>query len=249
VTDERDAGVAGDDGAGASEPRPARAARPAGFGPRAVELFMDYHCPYSHRATAWLDGLPADLVTVSHRLFALEQVNRDPTATAWRLWEQPLDYVHYRERQDRRPLAAFLATAILEATEPPEVVTRFRLGVYAARFEQGGDIADLDVLDGVALAAGVARGRLGEGLADPTQAAAARQRIADDWAGSRAEYATFGVPTLRIDGGVPFYLRLAGPVDPASGAAFLTAILDFRAAAPGVLELKVPERVAESGGA
>ena len=225
-----------------------RASGSAG-GPHAVELFMDYHCPYSHRVTALLAGLPGDLVTVRHRLFGLEQVNRDPTATDWRLWEQPLDYVHYRERQDRRPLAAFLATAILEASEPPDVMTRFRLGVYATRFEHGGDIADLDVLDAIAVAAGVARDRLRDALADPAEEGAARQRLADDWAAARAEYAIFGVPTLRVDGGTPFYLRLAGPVDADAGPDFLAALLGFREAAPGVLELKVPARLEVAGGA
>jgi len=212
-------------------------------GQHAVELFMDYHCPYSYRATAWLDGLDGDRVVVRHRLFGLEQVNRDATATEWRLWEQPLDYAHYRERQDRRPLAAFLSTAIVEATETVEAAGRFRLGVYAARFEQAADISDLDVLEAIASAAGVGRGRVSEALADPATERAARQRIADDWAAARTDYATFGVPTLRIDGAAPFYLRLSRPVEPPAGPAFLDALLAFRAAAPDVLELKLPDPV------
>ena len=211
--------------------------------PRAIELFMDYHCPYSYRATAWLDGLAPDRVVVRHRLFGLEQVNRDASASEWRLWEQPLDYAHYRERQDRRPLAPFLATAIVEATETAEIAGRFRLGVYAARFEQRADISDLDVLEAIAAAAGMARGQLAERFDHPALDRDARGRIAEDWAAARAEYAVFGVPTLRIEDGAPFYLRLAAPVEAGAGAAFLDALLAFRAAAPDVLELKLPERV------
>lgn len=46
---------------------------------------MDYHCLDSHRAVAWLDDLGPKMVDVHYRFFALEQVNRDPDATAWRI--------------------------------------------------------------------------------------------------------------------------------------------------------------------
>jgi hypothetical protein len=204
---------------------------------------MDYHCPYSDRAVRWLDGLGPARVRVRHRFFGLEQVNRDPTASEWRLWEQPLDYQHYRERQDRRPLAAFLATAVIEASEPEDVQRRFRRAVYAVRFEQAGDISDVDVLEGVAEAAGAQPGRIRDGLDDPEQDVAGRRRIADDWAHARAEYETFGVPTLRFGDERPFYLRLARPIADGGEAAFLDALLAFRSAAPDVLEVKLPDPV------
>jgi predicted DsbA family dithiol-disulfide isomerase len=213
------------------------------LGPLEVELFMDYHCPYSHRVVAWLDALGPDRVAVRHRLFALEQVNRDAAAAEWRLWEQPLDYVHYQERQHRRPLAAFLATAIVDAEELPGVARRFRAGVYAARFDERLDITDPAILDRIAAAAGADSNRVRAGLADARAVALARQRIAGDWAAARTGYAIFGVPTLRIGDDRPFYLRLARPVAPADGPGFLDALLAFRAAAPDVLELKLPEPV------
>jgi len=213
------------------------------LGPLEIELFMDYHCPYSHRVVAWLDALGPGRVAVRHRLFALEQVNRDATATEWRLWEQPLDYVHYEERQYRRPLAAFLATAIVDALGLPGVARRFRAGVYAARFDERLDIADPAVLDRVASAAGAAPNRVIAGFQNADAMAAARRRIADDWTAARTGYAVFGVPTLRIGESRPFYLRLAHPVVPADGPGFLDALLVFRAAAPDVLELKLPEPV------
>jgi hypothetical protein len=86
-------------------------------GPVEVDVFYDFHCPYCFRAVEWLAALGPDVVQPTFRLFALEQVNRDPEAREWRLWEQPLDYEHYRGRQDRRPLAAFLAMTHVEATE------------------------------------------------------------------------------------------------------------------------------------
>lgn len=202
---------------------------------------MDYHCPYSWRVVRWLDDLGPEQVAVRHRLFALEQVNRDATAGTWRLWEQPLDYIHYRERQDRRPLAAFLATAIIEVAEPLDVVRRFRRGVYAARIDERADISDIGVLEAAAAAAGAGPNRVRDGLADPGTVAAARARIAGDWAAARADFAIFGVPTLRIGPARPFYLRLARQVEPAAGGDLLRALVAFRAAAPDVLELKLPE--------
>ena len=202
---------------------------------------MDYHCPYSYRVAGWLDDLGPGHVAVRHRLVGLEQFNRDATAAEWRLWEQPLDYVHYRERQNRRPLAAFLATAIIDAAEAAEVARRFRRGVYEARFGERADITDPAVLDRVAVAAGAMQHRVRDGLAEPRIVAAARRRVAEDWAAARTDYAIFGVPTLRIGTARPFYLRLAGAMDPADGQRFLDALLAFRAAAPEVLELKLPE--------
>ena len=211
--------------------------------PLRVEIWMDYHCPYSHRVVAWLDDLGPTIVDVHYRFFALEQVNHDPDATAWRIWEQPLDYVQYRDRQHRRSLAAFLATAILEATEPDAVVRRFRRAVYAARFEAREDISDLAVLAAAADAAGGAHGALARGFGDASQVAAARARIAADWYAARAPWRIFGVPTLTLADAPPIYVRLAGLVAPKDGPRLLESILTFRAAAPGVLELKQPERV------
>ena len=206
-----------------------------------VELFIDYHCPYSQRVFAWLDALVPGRVRIRHRLFSLEQVNVDASAIEWRLWEQPLDYAQYRGRQRRRSLAAFLATAIVEAAEPPEVTRRFIRALYSARFEERADISDDEVLERAATAAGAEGHRVLDGLADLRSVASARRRIAEDWAAARAEYAIFGVPTLRIDGSRPFYLRLGRMLGADEGAGFLDALLTFRAAAPDVLELKVAE--------
>jgi predicted DsbA family dithiol-disulfide isomerase len=218
----------------------------SGEAPVRIEVFMDYHCPYSYRAVCWLDDLGADLVDVRHRLFALEQVNRDPDAAGWRIWEQPLDYAHYRDRADRRALAAFLATAIVEATGEPGVANRFRRAVYAARFEDHLDISEIAVLDTAGVASGLPAGWVGEALRDEARTTHARQQLADDWAAARSSYLVFGVPTLVVADEAPVYVRLAATIPPSEGAAFLRAFRAFRKAAPGVLELKEPDRVLPS---
>jgi predicted DsbA family dithiol-disulfide isomerase len=212
--------------------------------PVELTVWYDYHCPYSFRATEWLIGLGPDRVRPRFRPFPLEQVNRDPTAEAWRLWEQPLDYVHYRERKDRRPLAAFLATALLEGAESPDVVERFRLAVYRARFDDQADISDVGLLVRLATAAGADGQRLASALADEVALAAPRAGLARAWSEARSTYAIFGVPTLEPAGEQPFYLRLERAVAPGEEAwDLLERVLGLRREASIVLELKLPEPV------
>jgi 2-hydroxychromene-2-carboxylate isomerase len=211
--------------------------------PVELTVWYDYHCPYSFRATEWLMGLGPDHVRPRFRPFPLEQVNRDATATAWRLWEQPLDYVHYRERQERRPLAAFLATALVEGTEQADVVERFRLAVYRARFDDLADISDIALLVRLAAGAGADERRLAGALADETSLAAPRAGLAQAWSDARSAYAIFGVPTIEPAGERPFYLRLERPVEPREGLDLLERVLSLRRDASLVLELKLPEPV------
>lgn len=212
--------------------------------PLDLTVWYDYHCPYSHRAVEWLIGLGPDRVRPRFRPFPLEQVNRDATATSWRLWEQPLDYVHYRERPDRRPLQAFLATAVLEASEEPDVLDRFRLAVYRARFDAKADISDIDLLVGLATEAGGDAKRLARAMADEAALTAARAGLAAAWADARATWEIFGVPTLEPAGARPFYLRLERLVEQGHEAAeLLDRVIGLRRDAPLVLELKLPEPV------
>lgn len=210
--------------------------------PLELTVWYDYHCPYSDRAVAWLIGLGPERVRLRFRPFPLEQVNRDPTATAWRLWEQPLDYVHYRERQDRRPLHAFLATALLEEFEGPAVVDRYRLAVYRARFDDHADISDVDVLVRLATDAGADDRRLADALHDEASLSATRAGLAQAWWDARSEYEIFGVPTLQPLGERPFYLRLERAVEAGEAADLLDRLIGLRRDAPLVLEVKLPER-------
>jgi predicted DsbA family dithiol-disulfide isomerase len=215
-----------------------------GDAPLDLTVWYDYHCPYSHRALEWLIGLGPERVRPRFRPFPLEQVNRDATASEWRLWEQPLDYVHYREREDRRPLHAFLATAVLEASEPSEVVDRFRLAVYRARFDDAADISDVDLLVRLALGVGADGRRLAAAMSDETALTPARAGLAVAWSDARSTWEIFGVPTLEPSGARPFYLRLERLVEPGQEASELfDRVIGMRRDAPLVLELKLPDPV------
>jgi len=210
-----------------------------------VTIYFDYHCPYSYRAEQWLATLGSDRVAVEHRFLSLEQLNRDPEAASWRIWEQPFDYEHHRARPDRRSLAAFLATAFAEGAGgpalEPSLVGRLRLAIFAARHDERLDISDLGVLDRIAAAVGVAPGWLAGRFADPESVAAARARLAADWAAARSPYRCFGVPTLVVDDAPPVYLRLVRPPTPTEGERLLAWLRERSTALPIVLELKLPE--------
>jgi predicted DsbA family dithiol-disulfide isomerase len=214
--------------------------------PVELDVFYDFHCPYCYRAVEWLDQLTPELAAPRFRLFALEQVNRDPEGEAWRLWEQPLDYRHYRERQDRRPLAPFLAMAHVEAVESPEVIRRFRLAVFGARFDDQDDITSLGRLTSALDAAGGDGQRLKDRFEDAAADVAARVRISTDWAAARSEFEIFGVPTIRLEGARrPYYLRLEQRLAVAEGREFWARFREIVEESPYLLEIKGADRVDE----
>ena len=69
----------------------------------------------------------------------------------------------------------------------------------------------------------------------------ARARIRDDWMAARDDYATFGVPTLRLDGRSPFYLRLTSVPSGDEGRELWERIVALDERAPYLLELKRPD--------
>lgn len=210
--------------------------------PLRLTVFYDVHCPYSDRVLAWLAELGRDLVDPVYRVFPLEQVNRDPSASGWRFWEQPLDYEHHEGRSERRALLAFLAILLAERIATVEAVDRCRLLVSRARHGLGRNITERDLLLELAGEAGVDAGGLAGLLAHDASVAWARNRIAADWADARGEYEIFGVPTLRLDGVPPFYLRLERVPRGRPARDLLDSIRDFGERLPQVLEIKVPER-------
>jgi hypothetical protein len=216
----------------------------------ALELtaWYDFQCQYSERAIRWLDGMGLSVVRPTYRAFGLEQVSRDASATSWRLWEQPLDYDHHGGKPWKRSLAAFLATAILDATGQPEVAARFRHTALDARWLEQRDLSDPAVLVELAGVAGADAGALAEALAGSTphglrRQADARARIAADWAAARADFAIFGVPTLRWGLIAPVYVRLRHVPEPDEARSLFDALVDLRERFPLVLELKEPDRL------
>lgn len=207
-----------------------------------MTVFYDIHCPYSDRVLAWLADLGRDAVAPEYRTFPLEQVNHDAGATSWRIWDQPLDYEHYQGRQDRRALPAFVAIVLAERVAPVVSVDRYRLLVSRARHGLGRNVTEREFLLELADEAGVDARVLGRLLEDEDALVWARARIAADWADARGEFEIFGVPTLRIEGVAPFYLRLERVPRGEHAHELLESIRAFGVRLPQVLEIKVPER-------
>jgi hypothetical protein len=213
-----------------------------------MTLWYDYQCTYSNRAIRWLDGLGPGVARMTYRAFGLEQVERDASATTWRLWDQPLDYEHHEGRPRKRSLAAFLATAVVAATGGPAIVARFRRTMLDARWTDKRDLSDPAVLVELAEVSGadapmVAGALAGTGTDGAARQAAARERIAADWAAARTDHAIFGVPTIRWGDIAPVYLRLAHLPDPDEARPLFDALVDLRERFPLVLELKQPDRL------
>lgn len=214
----------------------------------AMTVWYDHQCTYSNRAIRWLDGLGPGVVQVTYRAFGLEQVERDASATTWRLWDQPLDYEHHDGRPWKRSLGAFLATAVVEGTDGPQVLSRFRHAVLDARWTDKRDLSDSAVLVDLAEASGADARTLADALAGTgtdgvTRQAAARARIAADWAAAHTDHAIFGVPTIRWGDIAPIYLRLDHLPDPDEALPLFEALVDLRERFPLVLELKQPDRL------
>ena len=207
-----------------------------------MTVFYDVHCPYSDRVLAWLADLGRDVAAPEYRTFPLEQVNHDASATSWRIWDQPLDYEHYLGRQDRRALPAFVAIVLAERVAPIGAVDRYRLLVSRARHGLGRDVTEREFLLELADEAGVDAPALGRLLDDEEALAWGRARIAEDWADARGEFEIFGVPTVRVDGVPPFYLRLERVPRGDDARELLESIRAFGRRLPQVVEIKVPER-------
>ena len=102
-------------------------------------------------------------------------------------------------------------------------------------------LGDREGLRAAAERAGIEPDRVDPWAAGPGRLAEARSRLAADWAEARRDSAVFGVPTLRFDGERPWYLRLERTPQADEGEELLDWLVAIRAAAPYLLELKVPE--------
>jgi predicted DsbA family dithiol-disulfide isomerase len=163
-------------------------------------------------------------LAVDWRTFSLEQVNAREADL--RVWEQP-------ERRWRGVPA--LAAAQAARRLDPTRFGPFHHAIYAARHEEGLDLADGAALDRVAAEAGYDRA-----------AFAAARTSAEAWADVGRDHAAgarrgvFGVPTL-VHGPRAVFLKMQPAPDDESALALLESIVDFQGQYPFVLELKQPE--------
>jgi hypothetical protein len=162
---------------------------------RRFGLTWDYLCPFARNAQEAVvagirDGKDWD---VRFWAFSLDQVHLEEGDTP--VWERPIDDA------GRGVRALLWGIAVRDSF--PEHFLDFHVGLYRARFDDGQQITDEEVLRAVATKAGLD--------ADAVAAEAASGRPAKTLEAEHSEaverYAAFGVPTI-VDGEEAVFVRI-----------------------------------------
>src|SRR3982074_982749 len=129
-------------------------------GPEVIELevFYDYLCPFVYRASVLLQNLGrshAPRPNISWRYFSLTQVNSKDDG--WTVWDAPAS-----ERVRGR-----LAFKAAEAARRQDRFDELHLPLLEARHRDRLDIEQVDVVERVAVDAGLDLERLRQDIADP----------------------------------------------------------------------------------
>jgi len=197
--------------------------------PIKFDVFFDYLCPYVYRAAGLIDAVARSgdrELDVRWRYFSLTQVNSKNDG--WTVWNAPASELV-------RGRTAFRAA---EAARRQGRFDEFHPVLLAARHRDRLDIDDLDVVLGVAAAAGLDVGRLRSDMKDP----AILESLAGDHTNGVEEYGVFGTPTFVFNGGAAAYIRLADVTDADRAIEVFDHLLSVAAAEPRILEIKRPRR-------
>jgi len=193
------------------------------------DVFFDYMCPYVYRASRLIDAVVRSgdrELDVRWRYFSLTQVNSKNDG--WTVWNAP-------------PFELVRGQTAFRAAEAARRQGRFdqlHPVLLAARHRDRLDIDDLDVLTGVAAAAGLDADRLRSDMSDPT----ILETLAADHTNGVEEYGVFGTPTLVFNGGAAAYVRLAEAIDEDRAIEVFDHLVSVAAAEPRILEIKRPRR-------
>ena len=159
----------------------------------------------------------------------MEQVN-SIQGPEWKLWEQPDEY-------RSKSLWAFRAGEAARL-QGPDAFERFHMALLRARHERKEDIADRQVLLGVAREVGLDEARFQIDLQDRSLLA----KIGEDYTRGVQEHGIWGTPTLVFDGRQAAYLKLR-PAPPAEESVKLfEELFDIIHGRPYVIEVKRPRQ-------
>lgn len=197
--------------------------------PIKFDVFFDYLCPYVYRAAGLIDAVVRSgdrELNVRWRYFSLTQVNSKNDG--WTVWNAP----------SSEPVRGRTAFRAAEAARRQGRFDEFHPVLLAARHRDRLDLDDLDVVLGVAAAAGLDVDRLRSDMADP----AILDALAGDHMNGVEEYGVFGTPTLVFSGGAAAYVRLAEATDGDGAVEMFDHLISVAAAEPRILEIKRPRR-------
>lgn len=197
--------------------------------PEVIELdvFYDYLCPFVYRASVLLQnvGRSRDL-KVTWRYFSLTQVNSKDDG--WTVWDAPAS-----EKVKGR-----LAFAAAEAARRQDRFEELHLPLLQARHRDRLDIEQAEVVERVAVDAGLDVERFRQDLADPGILAS----LARDHQQAVSEHGVFGTPTFLFGEGTSAYVRLAETLDGPDAVRVFDRLLSIAAREPSILEIKRPRK-------
>jgi predicted DsbA family dithiol-disulfide isomerase len=193
------------------------------------EVFYDYFCPFVYRASVLLQNVgrsPAVKLDVTWRYFSLAQVNSKDDG--WTAWEAP-ESEHVRGR---------LAFKAAEAARRQGAFEQLHTPLLEARHRDRLDVDEIEVVERVAVDAGLDIKRFRKDIADP--------RILDalerDHTQARAEHGVFGTPTFVFPDGASAYVRLAEAPHAADAPGVFERLISIVEGEPSILEIKRPRR-------
>jgi predicted DsbA family dithiol-disulfide isomerase len=197
-----------------------------------MKVYFDYACPYAWAAQLWLDQVQdelGDAVDITWRFFPLEQVNHpDPD---FRIWDLPV----IKSNSTLRSFQAFHAARM----QGGEKLRRFHAAMFRKRHEEGRNLGRQQVLEAVAVEAGLDLTQfrndleLEDSLAD----------IERDYTEAQTKHQVFGTPTIVFSNGEAAYLKLDPQDIPEDSVTFFHEFVSVVRNRPEVIEIKRPAPV------
>jgi predicted DsbA family dithiol-disulfide isomerase len=167
---------------------------------------------------------------VAWRYFSLSQVNRSPDRVdeGWTVWDAPPGEV----------VRGRLAFQAAEAARRQDAFDRLHLPLLEARHGERRDLADREVVVGVARAVGLDLERFERELDDSSTLEA----LARDHQEGVDQHGVFGTPTFVFPDGGSAYVRVRPAPEGEEALALFDQLVGIISAEPYVLELKRPSR-------
>jgi predicted DsbA family dithiol-disulfide isomerase len=192
-----------------------------------LEVFYDYFCPFVYRASVLLQNVGAiRRLNVVWRYFSLTQVNSKDEG--WSVWDAPAT-------ENVRGRMAFKAA---EAARRQGRFEDFHVPLLQARHRDRLEIDQVEVVERVALDAGLDLERFRKDVSDP----GILESLARDHQQAVGEHGVFGTPTFVFPDGASAYVRLADAPDGGDSARVFDRLVSIAAREPSILEIKRPRK-------
>lgn len=201
-----------------------------------LTIYVDYLCPYVHRAIEWIATLRQSgtaLPPVRWCFFSLIQVNHR-LRDGWQIWDQPATDPAWQETDAARSIRYFWA-ADAARRQGDAAFLRFQLALTRAIHVDKTPPDSWAALENLAQQAGLELHRYVVDCQDP----AAMRRLGEEH-GAGVAQSVFGTPTFAFEDAVPMYLKLARVLDAHEAQDAWVSFATVAQARPYILEMKRP---------